>query len=86
MTLFHINKAATTAVNLLKKEDAKTAFLILRASVADLNAERDEFHLNNVLELAMEIKADLLLDISDKTRAKLWALASACAEELVEAT
>ena len=86
MKLSHIKKAATTAVNLLKAEGAKTALLVLRASIEDLKAERDTFHLNNVLELALEIKDDLLLDISSKTRTKLNALAVACAEELKEVT
>ena len=82
MKLAAINKAAVTALNLLKAEGLKTRYQILRASLEDLKAERDQFHLENVEELCDEILSDSEVSLALKTRAKLTALQVACAEEI----
>lgn len=87
MKLAAINKAATPALNLLKAEGLKTRFLILRASIEDLKAERNAlrsglFHLECVEELCDEILSDSSISLCHRTRAKLTALQVACAEEI----
>lgn len=78
MKLAAINKALTAALTQLKNDGLKTQFLILRAAGEDLSAERDLFHLENLLELSEEIRTDTEYATGEKTLAKLKVLTAAC--------
>ena len=78
MKLAAINKALTSALTQLKNDGLKVQFKILRAAGDDLTAERDAFHLGNLLELSEEIRTAPEYATSEKTLAKLKDLSAAC--------
>ena len=78
MKLAAIKKATTAALTQLKNDGLKTQFLILRAAGDDLTAERDAFHLENLLELSEEIRTATEYSTSEKTLSKLKELSAAC--------
>jgi len=78
MKLAIIKRTSASAYNRLNADGFKFAARLIRASVADLEAERDIFHLNNCTELAREIMEDKEIGLTEHSRNKLKAMVIAC--------
>ena len=67
MTVYHIKKAVMKYCEALKSEGLKTQYLIVRAALADLHFNRDEFHLNELIKLLTEMQSAPEYNQSEKT-------------------
>ena len=67
MTVYAIKKAVMKYGEALKRDGLKTQYLIVRAALADLHYNRDEFHLNELIDLLVEMQTATEYNQSEKT-------------------